>query len=294
MDVSKSHLATTLANIENKCGQRGFIVVLCIENQHTCWGDEEAGNTYINNRSPMHSSCFMSSGITLHATIAMILPASLLLLPVVLANANFSFWGCLTGTELDNLSFLDRVSVCYSKRLIPDDYDYGYDDEPGPYWGDLPEYRLSTGTGPGSTVTCWPSKGGKYTLDNVFIIQRQFLGLDRRVDNLLRPEVSIEVEDAFCSQLRKLGAQWWEYDEMYVDWLLLYRAPKDTPVLYIGWPASGGVWALYTMAWDGSDIGYGVIYNSNTMEEQCEMIKEFGGTFYQDPKDCPYLDLAED
>jgi hypothetical protein len=71
------------------------------------------------------------------------------------------------------------------------------------------------------------------------------------------------------------------------------RPARDVPVLYIGWPASGGVWALHTDDWDATKNGYGIIYNSLTMEEQCETIKEFGGTFYEDPKDCPYLDLPE-
>ncbi|KAL7944267.1 hypothetical protein V8C42DRAFT_326335 [Trichoderma barbatum] len=222
-------------------------------------------------------------------TNTMILPAGLVLLPFV--SANLGFWGCLTGTELDNLGFLDRVSCCYSKSLIPDDYDYDYGndyayDEPGP------EYRLWTGGGPGSSIICWPSKGGIYKLDNVFTTQRQFLGLDRRVPSILRPEVSIEEEDAFCNQIRKLGARWWQYEYMAESTEHQYGLGAET-VLYIGWPASGGVWALHSKVWKAWKNGYGVIYNALTMEEQCEMIKEFGGTFYQDSRDCPYLDLAE-
>lgn len=97
--------------------------------------------------------------------------------------------------------------------------------------------------------------------------------------------------------MRKLGAQWWESETKYSDEVFVSqytgRFAPDKPVLYIGWPASGGVWALSMDPWDAAKEGYGVIYNSLTMEEQCEMIGEFGGTFYQDPKDCPYLDLPE-
>lgn len=96
--------------------------------------------------------------------------------------------------------------------------------------------------------------------------------------------------------VRKLGAQWWESESKYSEGLFVSSytgRPADKPVLYIGWPASGGVWALSMDPWDAAKKGYGVIYNSLTMEEQCEMIEEFGGTFYQDPKDCPYLDLPE-
>lgn len=95
--------------------------------------------------------------------------------------------------------------------------------------------------------------------------------------------------------VRKLGAQWWESESKYnleLFWdQYTGRPAPDKPVLYIGWPASGGVWALSMNLRDAAKEGYGVIYNSLTMEEQCEMIEEFGGTFYQDPKDCPYLDL---
>ncbi|PNP39443.1 hypothetical protein TGAMA5MH_08649 [Trichoderma gamsii] len=165
----------------------------------------------------------------------------------------------------------------------------GYPDQEPP-----PQYRLSTGSNPGAIVMGWPSTGGVYRLGDVHIVQRQFLGLNRRVAKFLRPEVSADVEDAFCDQLRKLGAQWWESESKYSDELIDFqtgRPAPDKPVLYIGWPTSGGVWALSMDVRDAAKEGYGVIYNSLTMEEQCEMIEEFGGTFYQDPKDCPYLDL---
>ncbi|KAK1244015.1 hypothetical protein MKX08_002153 [Trichoderma sp. CBMAI-0020] len=153
------------------------------------------------------------------------------------------------------------------------------------------------GSDSGSILTCWPSKGGIYRLSNVHNVQRQFLGFDRCAANLLRPEVSADVEDAFCNQLQKLGARWWKSESQYgyefFGDLYTGRPAQDRSALYIGWPASGGVWALSTDFRDAAKEGYGVIYNSLTMEEQCEMIEEFGGTFYQDPKDCPYLDLPE-
>lgn len=39
------------------------------------------------------------------------------------------------------------------------------------------------------------------------------------------------------------------------------------------------------------DIGAAIVHNAYTMEERCRIIEELGGTFYADPKDCPYLDL---
>lgn len=150
----------------------------------------------------------MSPGITLRATNAMILPAGLLLLPFVLASCNFGYWDCMTNSELDSIGFIDRLSICYSicYQMNPsDDNDYdGYDDMCDfPSQEPLPEYRLSTGSDPGSILTGWPSKGGIYRLSNVHIVQRQFLGFDRRVADLLRPEVSADVEDAFCNQRKQ-------------------------------------------------------------------------------------------
>lgn len=114
----------------------------------------------------------------------MILPASLLLLSFVLAD----------------LSFWDRLSITLGYKNLSD-WAHDYDAEPEmPVLEPLPEYRLSTGSGPGSFITCWPSKGGIYTLPDSHIVQRQFLGIDRHVRNILRPKVSVEVEDAFCNQ----------------------------------------------------------------------------------------------
>ncbi|KAL7943678.1 hypothetical protein V8C42DRAFT_328164 [Trichoderma barbatum] len=225
----------------------------------------------------------------------MILPAGLVLLPFVFAS--LGFWDELVSSGRSLLGWAERE---YQRRVIyggnfpgeGDDEDYeGYEDDG--FLPDLPQYRLSTTVMGRSCFTCWPSKGGFYKLNDAGIVQRQFLGIDRRAHEILRPEVSAEVEDAFCNQLRKLGALWWEHEDRYAEYLFLTRPARDDTILYVGWPASGGVWALNTTREDAVNNGYGVIYNSINMEEQCDMIEEFGGTFYQDPKDCPYLDLAE-
>lgn len=134
--------------------------------------------------------------------------ASLLLLPFASASCNVGYWDCMTNGDLDNLSFVDRLSICYSScyrmRLSDNNNDYAGDDIcEYPSQEPLPEYRLSTGSNPGSVLMCWPSKGGIYQLPNVHNVQRQFLGLDRRVAKLLRPEVSADVEDAFCDQRKQ-------------------------------------------------------------------------------------------
>lgn len=114
----------------------------------------------------------------------------------------------MTNNELDTLGFMDRLSICYYHcyQMHPND-DNDYEDICGfPDQEPLPQYRLSTGSNPGAVLMGWPSRGGVYRLDDVHIVQRQFLGLDRRVAKLLRPEVSADVEDAFCDQRKQCTA----------------------------------------------------------------------------------------
>lgn len=148
-----------------------------------------------------------SPGITLRATNAMILSAGLLLLSFASASCNVGYWDCMTNGDLDNLGFVDRLSTCYSScyqmGLSHNNDDDGDDGCDFPNQEPQPEYRLTTGSNPGSVVMCWPSKGGIYRLANVHNVQRQFLGLDRRIAKLLRPKVSADVEDAFCNQRKR-------------------------------------------------------------------------------------------
>ena len=37
--------------------------------------------------------------------------------------------------------------------------------------------------------------------------------------------------------------------------------------------------------------GFGRIHMSHTMEERCQVIKEDAGVFWEDPEDCPYLQV---
>lgn len=124
--------------------------------------------------------------VTLRATNVMILPASLLLLPFVLAD----------------LSLWDRLSITLGYKKLSEWAD-DYDAEPETVFEPLPDYRLFSGSGPGSFITCWPSKGGIYALPNIHNAQREFLGIDRYVSSILRPEVSTEAEDAFCNQSKQ-------------------------------------------------------------------------------------------
>lgn len=62
-------------------------------------------------------------------------------------------------------------------------------------------------------------------------------------------------------------------------------------VLHVGWPETGGVWVLHTTVNDARRKGIGLLGNAYTMQERCMMIEWLGGVFYDDRRDCPYLDL---
>lgn len=99
-----------------------------------------------------------------------------------------------------------------------------------------------------------------------------------------------EKEEAYCNKMRFLGAKW--YSNPWQE-ILDETAEKDldSPRLFAGVPADGGVWVIYTTFSRSRREGLGRIGNTLTMEERCDKIKEFGSTFYEDTKDCPHLDL---
>jgi hypothetical protein len=132
-------------------------------------------------------------------------------------------------------------------------------------------------------VRGWPEKGGYYT-HLCSVAELDFLGLDRfKPTN--RSE-DIQEEEAHCARMRQLGARWC---------LNPYKEPNgaERPQLYVGWPADGGVWAIQATEGESARKGLGRINNAFTMEERWQTIKELGGTFYPQPKDCPYLDLDD-
>jgi hypothetical protein len=98
------------------------------------------------------------------------------------------------------------------------------------------------------------------------------------------------------STVRQLGATWWEGYYAYLYASVGVYGKFDDQILYVGWPTSGdGVWVLSLTREEAYDSGmsYGLIYNARDMDERCRMIERFGGTSYDDPRECPYLDLAE-
>ncbi|KFY98508.1 hypothetical protein V500_01651 [Pseudogymnoascus sp. VKM F-4518 (FW-2643)] len=161
---------------------------------------------------------------------------------------------------------------------------------------DLPpsiEFRIKIASGPGATVTGWPSKGGIYALSSCLGVELDFLELDR-FRNKERPSASDadsnSDEEAHCNRMRQLGATWWRSEEAYHLSRLEYPAPSNS-FLKVGWPAGGGVWVLKTTLEGAGEKGAGMIQNAYSMEERCRVIKQIGGIFYANAKKCPDLDL---
>ena len=90
--------------------------------------------------------------------------------------------------------------------------------------------------------------------------------------------------------MRQLGARWFENEIRYGFYA---HSPEyfDMNMKYVGWPAGGGVWVLFISRARARMKGTGVIHNAFNMEERCKAIEQLEGRFYENPKDCPFLDL---
>lgn len=141
-----------------------------------------------------------------------------------------------------------------------------------------------------------PAKGGEYSLYGVSGVELEFLGLDR-FHNTPRGEKGMEREEELCKRMRQLGAAW-EGDrtadnefEYYASSGLCDGKSKRRFELLVGWPAGGGIWVLRVLEYDAEKRGVGVVRNAFTIDERCEALEELGGIFYEDAKQCQFLDL---
>ncbi|KAJ4011853.1 hypothetical protein NW752_004251 [Fusarium irregulare] len=149
--------------------------------------------------------------------------------------------------------------------------------------------RSSFGGSVGGVVYGWPAKGGFYSR-LCSVVELEFLGIDRFEPSDKSDDP--EDEEAHCAKLRQLGAHWFRDPDHKLRYGRKYRNKEpDASVLYVGWPSSGGVWALSTNLTQSAQKGLGRIDNAFTMEERCKMIEKLGGTFYPNPSHCPHLDL---
>ncbi|KAI2635873.1 hypothetical protein GGS26DRAFT_515175 [Hypomontagnella submonticulosa] len=163
-----------------------------------------------------------------------------------------------------------------SQQLV---YDSGTDDDFLMVL-DQPQFRTTFGVRSGAAVRGYPSYGGVYVL-HCTPVELDFLQLDR-FHIAMRSSDQVE-EDIHCANMRRLGATWWESEGAYrrrgMD-----MDRSNEPVTFVGWPSGGGIWVLRTTLEDASERGIGRINNCYSMDERCRLIRQMGGTFYDQPE----------
>ncbi|KAI1371267.1 hypothetical protein F4677DRAFT_314977 [Hypoxylon crocopeplum] len=165
-------------------------------------------------------------------------------------------------------------------------YDSGDDDDYLLVLNGL-QFRTHFGVRSGAAVRGYPSNGGMFVL-HCTAVELDFLELDRFHIAMRSPDQ--EDEDAHCFNMRKLGATWWESEEAYLRKAMDPNKYYD-PVVFVGWPAGGGAWVLRTTHGDASERGVGRINNAYNMEERCRIIRQMGGTYYENPREGLDLDV---
>jgi hypothetical protein len=140
----------------------------------------------------------------------------------------------------------------------------------------------------GHVVYGYPSIGG-VLIRGVDAVGLLHLNLDRFKEANRSPDPA--EEDEFCKRLRNLGAVWWpsEGDEIYA--LGERDLAEEAMVVETGWPSSGnGVWVLKYDAnkWK-EKFGAMLLELTLGMDERCQIIKELGGSFFEDPEACEDL-----
>jgi hypothetical protein len=100
-------------------------------------------------------------------------------------------------------------------------------------------------------------------------------------------------EDSHCQRMKMLGA--WKFGsvEEYNRMSWLEPEKLDKKILVVAaWPQNGiGLWVMTARMDQAAGKGYGRLWNAFNMDERCEAVKDLGGKFYDNPKDCPELGL---
>lgn len=92
--------------------------------------------------------------------------------------------------------------------------------------------------------------------------------------------------------MRRLSPTWWQSENAWAqNQISVTPDERVNDYIRVGWTSDGGVWVWKTTRMDTSGKGGAQLQNARTMQERCMMIEKLGGTFYADPKDCPFLDL---
>lgn len=147
----------------------------------------------------------------------------------------------------------------------------------------------------GCTLYSWPSSGGVIIKDNANGVEMVFLGLDRFNPPSERFE-DAEAEDAFGRELRKIGGKRWKSEQRYLD---AYFAEgngtklteAELKVNIYGWPDNGGLWVLHYPTEEDVPNDIARLNMAFTMEERCQLLKEYNAKFYENPRD--YGGLAD-
>lgn len=169
--------------------------------------------------------------------------------------------------------------------------DYGSIDVCGPI-GPWPPDRRRVSIGiPYTQVYGYPSSGGALVLPYCNGVDLDFLGLPR-FESCDKSEDK-EAEDRHCALMRKLGA--WSVqsvdDYIFEDILGTQKSGSRTLVI-AAWPKNAeGVWVLAVDEDEAGGKGVGAVWNAFTMDERCKIVEKLGGEFYQNPADCPHLNL---
>ena len=140
----------------------------------------------------------------------------------------------------------------------------------------------------GHVVYGYPSTGG-VLIKGVSAVELLHLNLDRFKEANRSPDTADE--DEFCKRLRNLGAVWWPSEGDKVAAFGERYLLKEEIIVQTGWPSSGnGVWVLKYDAKKWKERFEAMLLQlALNMDERCQIIKELGGSFFEDPGACEDL-----
>jgi hypothetical protein len=115
------------------------------------------------------------------------------------------------------------------------------------------------------------------------------LGLDRLKEAKRSSDPADEEE--FCKRLRNLGAVWRPSEEDRIYAIGERYLEEEAMAVETGWPSSGnGVWVLKYDANKSKELfGAMLLDLTLNMDERCQVIKDLGGSFFEDPGTCEEL-----
>lgn len=137
----------------------------------------------------------------------------------------------------------------------------------------------------------YPSTGGVW-ITSPHPVHLQYLGLDRFTPLTSQRETDPVAEDEFCKSLKEIGAIWLRsHHAAGIEKRSIAMSEPDSlpDHVYIGWPKSGGVWFLKLADRERVSTQLGMLRMAMNMDEYCKVLEENGAVFYEDPKDCEYL-----